>query len=111
MRCGSSREHAPWALLDFGIKCVIAPSYADIFFNNTFKNGMLPIAIDDEAALEKIAEEAKAGREISVDPTETNYHNGRWQRTRQIRCGGIPETLLSEWAGRHRLDDADGGAS
>ena len=70
--CGSSREHAPWALLDFGIKCIIAPSYADIFFNNTFKNGMLPIAIEDQAALEKIVEEAKAGREISVDlPNQT----------------------------------------
>lgn len=65
--CGSSREHAPWALLDFGIKCVIAPSYADIFFNNTFKNGMLPMIMEDEAALQKIAEEAKAGREIEVD--------------------------------------------
>jgi 3-isopropylmalate dehydratase small subunit len=51
--CGSSREHAPWALLDFGIKCGIAPSYGDIFFNNTFKNGMLPIRIADQAALEK----------------------------------------------------------
>jgi 3-isopropylmalate dehydratase large subunit/3-isopropylmalate dehydratase small subunit len=70
--CGSSREHAPWALLDFGIKCVIAPSYADIFFNNTFKNGMLPIAIEDKAALDKIADEARAGREISVDlPNQT----------------------------------------
>lgn len=65
--CGSSREHAPWALLDFGIKCVIAPSYADIFFNNTFKNGMLPIAITNRDDLEKIAEEARAGREIEVD--------------------------------------------
>lgn len=65
--CGSSREHAPWALLDFGIKCVIAPSYADIFFNNTFKNGMLPMVISDEAALQRIAEEAKAGHEIEVD--------------------------------------------
>ena len=65
--CGSSREHAPWALLDFGIKCVIAPSYADIFFNNTFKNGMLPIAITNEADLEKIATEARAKREIEVD--------------------------------------------
>ena len=65
--CGSSREHAPWALLDFGIKCVIAPSYADIFFNNTFKNGMLPLVISDQAKLEKIAAEAKAGREIEVD--------------------------------------------
>ena len=65
--CGSSREHAPWALLDFGIKCIIAPSYADIFFNNTFKNGMLPLAVDDASALEKIAAEARAGREIEVD--------------------------------------------
>ncbi|MCJ1393069.1 3-isopropylmalate dehydratase [Xylographa bjoerkii] len=65
--CGSSREHAPWALLDFGITCVIAPSYADIFFNNTFKNGMLPLCITDQPTLLKIAEEAKAGREIEVD--------------------------------------------
>jgi 3-isopropylmalate/(R)-2-methylmalate dehydratase small subunit len=46
--CGSSREHAPWALLDFGIKCVIAPSFADIFYNNCFKNGILPIKIAPE---------------------------------------------------------------
>ncbi|PWY84707.1 putative 3-isopropylmalate dehydratase [Aspergillus sclerotioniger CBS 115572] len=65
--CGSSREHAPWALLDFGIKCVIAPSFADIFFNNTFKNGMLPVVISDEAALQKIAAEAHAGREVEID--------------------------------------------
>jgi len=70
--CGSSREHAPWALLDFGIKCVIAPSYADIFFNNTFKNGMLPIAITNKADLEAIAAEARAGNEIEVDlPNQT----------------------------------------
>jgi 3-isopropylmalate dehydratase len=65
--CGSSREHAPWALLDFGIKSVIAPSFADIFFNNTFKNGMLPIAIENKADLDAIASEAEAGREIEVD--------------------------------------------
>jgi 3-isopropylmalate dehydratase large subunit/3-isopropylmalate dehydratase small subunit len=65
--CGSSREHAPWALLDFGIKCIIAPSYADIFFNNTFKNGMLPLIISDEDSLKKIAAEARAGHEIEVD--------------------------------------------
>jgi 3-isopropylmalate/(R)-2-methylmalate dehydratase small subunit len=46
--CGSSREHAPWALLDFGIRCVIAPSFADIFFNNCFKNGILPIVLPQE---------------------------------------------------------------
>lgn len=46
--CGSSREHAPWALLDYGFRCVIAPSFADIFYNNCFKNGILPIVLDDE---------------------------------------------------------------
>ncbi|KAH0608564.1 uncharacterized protein H6S33_001698 [Morchella sextelata] len=65
--CGSSREHAPWALLDFGIKCIIAPSFADIFYNNTFKNGMLPIAIEDPEVLGRIAKEANAGKEIEVD--------------------------------------------
>ena len=64
--CGSSREHAPWALLDFGIRCVIAPSFADIFYNNCFKNGILPLALpaNDVAALMKAAE---AQKEITVD--------------------------------------------
>ena len=77
--CGSSREHAPWALLDFGITCIIAPSYADIFFNNTFKNGMLPLTISDQPTLLKIAEEAKAGREIEVDLVNqrVNDENGK----------------------------------
>jgi 3-isopropylmalate dehydratase len=65
--CGSSREHAPWALLDFGITCIIGSSFGDIFFNNTFKNGMLPLKIDDDKALQVIFEEAKAGHEIEVD--------------------------------------------
>ncbi|KAI1422243.1 aconitate hydratase [Xylaria sp. FL1777] len=65
--CGSSREHAPWALNDFGIRCIIAPSFADIFFNNTFKNGMLPIAITNPADMDKIVAEAKAGKEVEVD--------------------------------------------
>ncbi|KAI0541601.1 aconitate hydratase [Xylaria digitata] len=65
--CGSSREHAPWALNDFGIRCIIAPSFADIFFNNSFKNGMLPIAITNPADLDKIAAEARAGKEVEVD--------------------------------------------
>jgi 3-isopropylmalate dehydratase len=65
--CGSSREHAPWALLDFGIKCIIAPSFADIFFNNTFKNGMLPIVIPAKANMDKIASEARAARELEID--------------------------------------------
>ncbi|KAI0206244.1 aconitate hydratase [Astrocystis sublimbata] len=65
--CGSSREHAPWALNDFGIRCIIAPSFADIFFNNSFKNGMLPIPITNADDLEKIAVEARSGKEIEVD--------------------------------------------
>ncbi len=56
--CGSSREHAPWALLDFGIKCVIAPSFADIFYNNCFKNGILPIKLP-QAETEELMSEAK----------------------------------------------------
>jgi 3-isopropylmalate dehydratase len=65
--CGSSREHAPWALLDFGIKCIIAPSFGDIFFNNTFKNGMLPLRITDTATLNKLYDIAKSKQELEVD--------------------------------------------
>jgi len=66
--CGSSREHAPWALLDFGIRCVMAPSFADIFFNNCFKNGVLPIVLSQEIIdlLMKEAEEAD-GRPFVID--------------------------------------------
>jgi 3-isopropylmalate dehydratase len=65
--CGSSREHAPWALNDFGVKTVIAPSFADIFFNNSFKNGMLMIPIKNKDDLAAIHAEASAGREIEID--------------------------------------------
>ena len=64
--CGSSREHAPWALLDFGIRCVIAQSFADIFFNNCFKNGVLPVVLSKES-IDKLLNDAKAGKKISVD--------------------------------------------
>jgi 3-isopropylmalate/(R)-2-methylmalate dehydratase small subunit len=59
--CGSSREHAPWALLDFGIRCVIAPSYADIFYNNSFKNGILLIKLD-QAEVDKLMADADKGQ-------------------------------------------------
>ena len=64
--CGSSREHAPWALLDFGIRCVIAESFADIFFNNCFKNGILPIVLPKESIAE-LTSAAKGGKKITVD--------------------------------------------
>jgi 3-isopropylmalate/(R)-2-methylmalate dehydratase small subunit len=63
--CGSSREHAPWALLDFGIRCVIAPSFADIFFNNCFKNGILPIALPQED-VDKLMDDAERGANATV---------------------------------------------
>ena len=64
--CGSSREHAPWALLDFGIKCVISTSYADIFYNNCFNNGILPIKINENIILE-LSEYSKRKEEISIN--------------------------------------------
>jgi len=66
--CGSSREHAPWALDDYGFRAVIAPSFADIFFNNCFKNGLLPIVLE-EKIVDKLFEEAEAaeGYELTVD--------------------------------------------
>ena len=64
--CGSSREHAPWALMDFGIQCVIAPSFADIFYNNCFKNGILPIKTSEQIVIE-LSEYSKRKEEVEVD--------------------------------------------
>lgn len=68
--CGSSREHAPWALKDFGIKCMIAPSFGDIFYNNSFKNGLLPIRLPQEIIIEKLSPIANAGSKLVVDLPE-----------------------------------------
>ena len=67
--CGSSREHAPWALLDFGITCVISSSFADIFHNNCFKNGILPIILDNQT-IKELSEYSNRKEEISVDLKE-----------------------------------------
>ena len=74
--CGSSREHAPWALSDFGIKCVISASFADIFYNNCFKNGILPIKIENKIVIE-LAEYSnrKEEIEISLEKQEIKYGN------------------------------------
>jgi len=74
--CGSSREHAPWALLDFGIKCLISPSFADIFYNNCFKNGMLPIVLDQKQ-LEELIEysERKEAIEINLPEQKIKLEN------------------------------------
>ena len=63
--CGSSREHAPWAIKDFGIRCVVAPSFADIFYNNCFKNGILPIALPSEA-VDLLMREAEKGANAKI---------------------------------------------
>mgnify|MGYP001441926432 FL=1 len=67
--CGSSREHAPWALLDFGISCIISTSFADIFYNNCFKNGVLPVILEEKDVIE-ISKLADEGIEISIDLEE-----------------------------------------
>ena len=74
--CGSSREHAPWALLDFGIKCVISFSFADIFYNNCFKNGILPIVLD-EKTIQELADYSKRESEIEIkiETQEVLYGN------------------------------------
>ncbi len=68
--CGSSREHAPWALLDFGVRCVIAPSFADIFYNNCFENGLLPVALPEDQ-VKAIMDEAKGGNHLFTVDLET----------------------------------------
>ena len=73
--CGSSREHAPWALLDFGITCVISSSYADIFYSNCFKNGILPIILE-EKKIKEISEYSNREEEISIDLNEQKIFYG-----------------------------------
>ena len=76
--CGSSREHAPWALLDFGIKCVIGVSFAEIFYNNCFKNGMLPIILDEKKIEELVQYSArKESIEINLTEQEIVFGNKR----------------------------------
>ncbi len=77
--CGSSREHAPWALLDFGIRCIMAPSYADIFFNNCFKNGILPIILPQaevDALMNDAAQGANAVLTIDLEKQEIQRPDG-----------------------------------
>ena len=73
--CGSSREHAPWALLDFGIKCIISPSFADIFYNNCFKNGMLPIILN-EKKIEELVQYSERKENIEVNLEDQNIKFG-----------------------------------
>ena len=99
--CGSSREHAPWALLDFGITCVISSSYADIFYNNCFKNGILPIILREEK-IKELSEYSKRQEEIEIDLKEEKIVFGNNEIKFEIdpfkkKCllEGLDDTALS----------------
>ena len=97
--CGSSREHAPWALLDFGITCVISSSYADIFYNNCFKNGILPITISEDQ-IKEISEYSKRKEEIKVDLEKQEIFYGN--KTVKFELDNFKKKCLIEG-----LDDID----
>ena len=104
-----SREHAPWALLDFGIRCVIAPSFADIFYNNCFKNGILPIALP-QAEVDKLMDDAERGANavVSRRSGEAGNPRPRWRHD-QIRDRSLPQAMPAQWLGRYRPDPARRG--
>ena len=99
--CGSSREHAPWALLDFGIKCVISTSFADIFYNNCFKNGMLPIILDEQKIQELVQYfERKESIEINLSEQEIKFGNKRIKFTidpfkKECLLNGLDDIAIS----------------
>ena len=99
--CGSSREHAPWALLDFGIKCIIGPSFADIFYNNCFKNGMLPIILD-ETKIQELIQYSERKENIVINLKEQEIIFGNKKITFEIdsfkkKCllNGLDDIALS----------------
>src|SRR3546814_11950411 len=95
--CGSSREHAPWALADFGIRAIIAPSFADIFYNNCFKNGILPIALPP-ATVDELLELALREAELHI-----GLPGHRLERTEERRVGKeCVSTCRSRWSGKHK---------
>ncbi len=105
--CGSSREHAPWALMDFGIRCVISTSFGDIFYNNCFKNGVLPIRVSPED-LEKLFDDAEPRRQCHAHhrPGETGNPRPR-RRHDQVRDRRLPQALHAQRARRYRADQAE----
>ena len=98
--CGSSREHAPWALLDFGITCVISSSYADIFYNNCFKNGILPVKIDEEK-IKQLSEYSLRKEEIKIDLNDQKIIFGNKEIEFKIDSFQFKAII-------DRLDDKDG---
>ncbi len=105
--CGSSREHAPWALMDFGIRCVISTSFGDIFYNNCFKNGVLPIRVSPED-LEKLFDDADRGANatLTIDLEKQEIKRSR-RRHGQVRDRRLPQALHAQRPRRHRADEAE----
>ncbi len=107
--CGSSREHAPWALMDFGIRCVISTSFGDIFYNNCFKNGVLPIKVSPED-LEKLFDDAERGANATLSIDLEKPRNPRAGRRRgEIRDRRVPQALHAQRPRRCRLDHGQEG--
>ena len=95
--CGSSREHAPWSLLDFGIRCIIAPDFADIFYNNCFQNGILPIKLP-QAEVDKLMDDASRGSNATLTVDLESARNPRPRRRRhQVRHRSVPQALPAQW--------------
>ena len=105
--CGSSREHAPWALDQYGFRAIVAPSFADIFFNNCYKSGLLPIVLT-EAQVDHLFNEVKAfpGFRLVVDLEQADHRHARRQPVVRIRDRRLPQVLPAERPGRHRPDPA-----
>ena len=105
--CGSSREHAPWALLDFGIRCVISTSFGDIFYNNCFKNGILPIRVSQED-LDKLFDDADRGSNATLVDRSRHAGNPRPRRRHgEVRDRPVPQALPAQRPRRHRTDDGE----
>ncbi len=107
--CGSSREHAPWALLDFGISCIIAPSFADIFYNNCFKNGILPITLPQEE-IDKLIDDASRGANARAAPSTFPVQEIRGPDGGMINfdIDPVPQALPDGRSRRYRADPGEG---
>ena len=107
--CGSSREHAPWALMDYGIRCVISTQFGDIFYNNCFKNGVLPIKVSPED-LEKLFDDAERGANATLIDRPREAGNPRAGRRRgQVRHRSAPQALHAQRSRRYRPDQSRAG--
>ena len=107
--CGSSREHAPWALLDFGIRCVISTSFGDIFYNNCFKNGILPIKVSPRRSRQAVRRcRARRQRDAHDRSGEAGNPRARWRRG-NVRDRPAPQALPAQRPRRYRADDGEEG--